>query len=212
MRKRLLDFCHHNQRIIQDAYELLTGGDVPQEVMQAAAARAEARYREALGEAVPSHLVAGYKLALGLGVHDMTILRGTFGDPKQILFTDIAIEESPTTVSVLDYGGFRCVWEIGVTETKHFDEELAVWTREAIVGLRFPSPYLKNAPSELTVIRTVGEETLTTRIIASYQEAFYNELAHFRDCVVHGQRPLTDAWEGARDIELLLEMVRRAWR
>ncbi len=60
---RVHDFCHNNQRIIQDAYELLTGGDVPQEVMQAAAARAEARYREALGEAAPPHIVAGYRLA-----------------------------------------------------------------------------------------------------------------------------------------------------
>ena len=209
---RVHDFCHNNQRIIQDAYDLLTSGDVPQEVMQAAAARAEARYREALGEAAAPHLVAGYRVALGLGVHDMTILRGSFGDPKQILFTDIAAEGPPTTVSVLDYGRFRCVWEIGVTDTKHFDEELAVWARDAIVSLRFPSPYLKNAPSELTVIRTIGEETVTARTITSYREAFYNELVHFRDCIVYGHRPLTDAWEGVRDIELLLEIVHKAWR
>ncbi|MDW8101218.1 MAG: Gfo/Idh/MocA family oxidoreductase, partial [Anaerolineae bacterium] len=65
---RVHDFCHNNQRIIQDAYELLTGGDIPQEMLQTATARAEARYLEALGEAAAPHLVAGYKLALGLGV------------------------------------------------------------------------------------------------------------------------------------------------
>jgi predicted dehydrogenase len=58
----------------------------------------------------------------------------------------------------------------------------------------------------------VGEETVTTRIIASYRESFHNELAHFHDCIAHDRRPLTDAWEGVRDIELLLEIVQRAAR
>ncbi len=207
---RVHDFCHNNNRVIQDAYELITGGDIPKEITDAAIVRAESRYRDALGGTPPPQSVGGYRLMLGLGVHDMTILRGSFGDPEEILFTDIAREGAPITVSVLDYGNFRCVWEIGFTDTKFMDEELAVWTKDAIISLRFPSPYIRNIPTVLTVTRTVGEETTTTTSAASYRESFQNELAHFHDCIVHDRRPLTDAWEGLRDIELLLEIVQKA--
>ncbi len=207
---RVHDFCHNNSRVVRDAYDLLEAGQLPEQAASETAARAESRYRAALWEDAAPHMVAGYKLMLGLGVHDMTILRGSFGDPHAVLFTDIATEGPPITVSVLDYGSFRCTWTIGFTDTKFFDEELALWTTDEIVRLRFPSPYLKNAPTELSVTRTVGEETTTTNTIASYQEAFHNELLHFYDCIVHDRRPLTDAWEGARDIELLLEIVRKA--
>lgn len=207
---RVHDFCHNNQRVIEDAYDLLTGGDIAADVAEAARARAEARYREALGGAPPPHIVDGYKLALGLGVHDMTILRGSFGDPRAVLFADVSRDGPPTTVAVLDYGSFRCTWEIGNTDTKHMDEELGVWARDAIITLRFPSPFIKNIPTELRVTRLVETESVTTTTIASYRESFQNELAHFHECVTSGRRPLTDAWEGLRDIELLLEIIQRA--
>jgi predicted dehydrogenase len=207
---RVHDFCHHNNKVIADAYELLVADDIPQDVTAAARAKVNARYREALGRDPAPHIVSGYGLALGLGVHDMTILRGSFGDPRAVLFADIASEGFPTTVAVLDYGNFRCTWEIGVTDTKQMDQELAAWTKDAIISLRFPSPYIRNIPTTLTVTRTSGEETVTATSVASYRESFQNELAHFRDCVLNDQRPMTDAWEGLRDIEWLLEISQKA--
>ncbi|HET7559097.1 MAG TPA: Gfo/Idh/MocA family oxidoreductase [Limnochordia bacterium] len=207
---RVHDFCHDNNQVVHDAYHLVRGGDLPAETVQAGWGRMAQRQREALGGEPAPHIVSGYGLMLGLGVHDVTILRGTVGEPKGVLFADVAVEAPHVTLAVLDYGAFRCVWEIGNTQTKHFDEELAVWAGKSILHLRFASPYLKNAPTELTITRTEGVETSHQSIIASYSEAFQNELIHFRDCVFEDRRPLTDAWEGARDIELLLEIVQRA--
>jgi predicted dehydrogenase len=209
---RAHDFCHHNNRVIADAYDLLTADDIPQDVTAAARAKVTERYRQALGGDPPPHIVSAYGLGLGLGVHDMTILRGSFGDPKAVLFADVVSEGFPTTLAVLDYGHFRCMWEIGVTDTKQMDQELAAWTKDAIISLRFPSPYIKNIPTTLTVTRTNGEETITATSVASYRESFQNELAHFKDCVLNDRRPMTDAWDGLRDIEWLLEIIQQARR
>ncbi len=213
---RAHDFCHNNNLVIRDAYDLFTADDIPPAARQAAVARWDAGTRAALGRdshgsEPPANILAGYRLGLGLGVHDMTIVRGSFGDPKAVLFSDIAREGAPTTVAVLDYESFRLTWEVGNTDTKQMDQELALWARDAIVALRFPSPYIKNIPTELTVTRTEGDETITTKTVASYREAFQNEVNHFAECVTQGRKPMTDAWDGLRDIELLLEIARAAW-
>lgn len=207
---RAHDFCHNNNRVVADAYELLVPDDIPMEVTAAARAVATERYRQALGGDPEPHIISGYALGLGLGVHDITILRGSFGEPKEVLFADIAREGFPTTVAVLDYGAWRCTWEIGVTDTKQMDQELAAWSRDAMVSLRFASPYIRNVPTELTTIRSAGEETVITSTVASYRESFQNELAHFQECVVADRRPLTDAWDGLKDIEWLLEIAQKA--
>jgi predicted dehydrogenase len=207
---RAHDFCHNNNRLIADAYEVLDPDDVPLEVSAAARAKVTDRYRQALGGDPAPHIISGYGLGLGLGVHDMTILRGSFGEPKEILFADIAQEGFPTTVAVLDYGDWRCTWEMGVTDTKQMDQELAVWSKDAMISLRFPSPYIKNIPTILTATRSSGEETTTTCTVASYREAFQNELAHFQECLTTDRKPLTDAWDGLRDIEWLLEIAQKA--
>lgn len=207
---RVHDFCHNNNRVVHDAYHLIPAGDVPQDLASAAQRRSEERKRAALGGNPPQHIVNAYGLMLGLGVHDMAILRGSFGDPKAVLFTDIEAKHHGVVISVLDYGRFRCVWEIGNTNTKHFDEEMSVWSDDLIATLCFPSPYLKNAPTEVVVTKTEGERTSTTRTVASYSEAFENELLHFHECVTTGRTPLTDARHAVRDTELLLEIVQRA--
>jgi predicted dehydrogenase len=209
---RAHDFCHNNNEVIKDAYDLVLGGDVPTETREAAVAKMNAAYRMALGGTPPQHIVNGYGLALGLGVHDMTIVRGSFGDPRGVLSAHVAAEGAPTTSALLDYGNFCLTWEIGNTNTKQMDQELALWARDAMISLRFASPYIRNIPTELTVTRMNGEETVTTKTVAAYRESFQNELAHFHECVTQDRKPLTDAWEGLADIEWLLEIVKKAWR
>lgn len=208
---RAHDFCHNNGRVIKDAYDLVLGGDVPRERAEAAVTKMRAAYVDALGGAPPAHIINGYGLALGLGVHDITIVRGSFGDPKGVIAAHVAQDGPPTTTALLDYGNFTLTWAIGNTDTKQMDQELAVWSKDAMISLRFESPYIRNIPTELTTTRMVGEETVTTRVVAAYRESFQNELAHFHACVTEGRKPLTDAWEGLRDIEWLLEIVKKAW-
>jgi len=208
---RAHDFCHNNNWVIKDAYDLVPGGDVPREWAEAAGAKMCAAYVAALGGKPPAHIINGYGLALGLGVHDITIVRGSFGDPKGVLAAHVAQDGPPTTTALLDYGNFCLTWAIGNTDTKQMDQELAVWSRDAMVSLRFESPYIRNIPTELTTTRMAGDETVTIRVIAAYRESFQNELAHFHECVTQDRKPLTDAWEGLRDIEWLLEIVKRAW-
>ena len=75
--------------------------------------------------------------------------------------------------------------------------------------IRFPSPYLRNAPTLVDVERMHGEELQVTRFTTSYEEAFKRELLEFDDCVRTGRTPRTDAPGFRQDLEVLTEIARK---
>ena len=50
--------------------------------------------------------------------------------------------------------------------------------------LVFPSPYLRHAPTALEVERMDGASLVVEQHTVSYEEAFRDELYHFRDTVL----------------------------
>ena len=187
-------------------YRLPTFLDVPDDIARETQAKSEAAMRDAIGDA-PPYVKAAYGLMLGLSVHDLTILRGAFGQPQRVLSTDIWANGRYYT-SVFDYGeNLRCVFDTGVVGHRIFDEELAVFASNKTVKINFPSPFIKNAPTTVDVWTMDQEKAIENRIIASYEEAFKLELEHFYDCIIHNKHPHTSGYEGRQDIALLIEMV-----
>ena len=54
-----------------------------------------------------------------------------------------------------------------------------------------------------------GAAVSERRVVGSYEESFKRELEHFHHCVTKNERPLTDAKEAKKDIELLRSVVLR---
>jgi predicted dehydrogenase len=90
---------------------------------------------------------------------------------------------------------------ISVPGLKHYEETLHFVGDDTRVKLVFPSPYIRHAPTPLTIERMDGDELVVEHHTVSYEEAFRAELHHFREAVLSGRPPapsLDDALGDAR--------------
>ena len=185
------------------------------EAEKTASLRADIRRRSevAIGSGHPDSIYRAYDLLGGLASHDITILRGAFGSPAAVAHTEVW-NGGNYILSNLRYGDeCRGVFEIGVTRKKEFDEELAAFGAHGTVHIRFPSPYIKYAPTIVeTTSQDEGGSLVQSRITASYEESFRRELEHFHCCIVEHQQPVTSGREGLEDVRLQIEMIKAAFR
>ena len=187
-------------------FTLVTADDVPPGYPVERRPAIEATLREALGPP-HAHLVGLYSTLLMLGSHDLAILRGAFGSPSGVLYSD-AVSES-AILSVLDYGpGRRCVVEVGVgSELLWWDEQLTAYGRDEIVEIGFPNPFVPYAPTTVTIRANEDGSPVRKEIPVSHQAAFRREWEHFSECVRDGSPPRTSLADGRADVELAIAMI-----
>jgi predicted dehydrogenase len=188
-------------------FTLVTGDDLSPMLLAERQAVIDATMRQALG---PDHanLFGLYGMVLMLASHDLAILRGAFGAPSGVCYSD-AISESKI-LSILDYGpGRRCVFEAGVgSEHLWWDEQLTAYGKRECVEIAFPNPYVLYAPTVVTIRENEAGSPIRKEIPVSHQEAFRREWQHFVECVRDGAQPRTNLADARADIELAIEMVR----
>jgi predicted dehydrogenase len=181
--------------------------DIPAEILE----RGRADYRRAVQQAVgdvPDHVSRGYQVMLGSSSHDVAVLRGAFGSPEEVISTEIWDGGVNHMVTMRYPDEQRCVFYRGGTRLGRFDERMTVFAGERIVDISFQNPFLKSAPTLVTVRRERDGAHRDESILASYEEAFKEELVHFHDCIVEDRQPLTNALEGKKDTELMIQWVR----
>jgi hypothetical protein len=164
--------------------------------------------RVAIGDQ-PEAVMRAYDLMLGLSTHDVTILHGALGLPERVIATEIW-SNGMAYASLFAYpGDLRCVFDTGlITGLRKFDESLTVYSADKVVSIAFPSPFIKNAPTMVETWETEGGAYKESQFLASYQEAFKEELIHFHECITNGLQPETPISEGRDDIALLIDMVK----
>ena len=91
---------------------------------------------------------------------------------------------------------------------KHYEERLRFVSPEKRVTLVFPSPYLRHAPTALSVERGRGQELVVEQHTVSHEEAFRAELHHFYDCVVRRRRPELGVEEALGDARWIRAIAR----
>ena len=79
----------------------------------------------------------------------------------------------------------------------------------AVSGSCFPSPFLRNAPTELVIEGgTVGSpRSWATHEVVAYEEAFKLELIEFADSIAEQRAPRTTGEDGLADVELCVEII-----
>jgi predicted dehydrogenase len=108
-------------------------------------------------------------------------------------------------------GGRVSMTHLNLPGVPDYRERITIYGDDRIVELVFPSPYLRNAPTELTVRRGGGGRALETLTIrASYEEAFREELRAFHAAITTGSPVNTTFEQGRRDVELLIDAFRRS--
>lgn len=108
--------------------------------------------------------------------------------------------------------GVRCEFTLGHTRRKWFDEELSAYGMTSTVAVKFPSPFLKNGPTQVVVTEMDGAAVSERRVLGSFEESFRRELEHFHDCIRGGREPLTTLRDGKKDMELLRDIARSFMR
>jgi len=161
---------------------------------------------------VPDELGQIYtEVLLGSVVHDLAVVRMLAGDPERVVFADAWPDGTWESVAVeaVCPGGvrFSLRWHY-LDRYPGYREEVRVHHDRGTVGLTFPSPYLLNAPTVLTVTDRDGDSE-RVRTHRSTVEAFEEELLAFHRLVTEGAPAAAGIAEGRADIVTCQRIVRR---
>jgi predicted dehydrogenase len=175
-----------------------------------------AALEDTLGPSAPQHLrVAAFVLLTSL-IHDINLVRGLVGEPEDVLSAHVwrgGMAQSSLTRFAGDLR-VSMTW-ISVPGLAHYEERVNCVANDRRVALVFPSPYLRHAPTALSVERMDGASLVVEQHTVSYEEAFRDELHHFRDTVLAGGRGdpgLDEAVADARWIEWIARALVSAER
>lgn len=153
---------------------------------------------QALGAEAPQSVRGVYNVALGSICHDLSLLRRFTGSPSQVDHV-VAWGEAPGSIEISGplptSGRFSIRWHY-LEDYPAYRETVAIHHSEGTLELAFPSPYLLNAPTVLTVVAG-GESRTEWRDVT---EAFEVQLLAFHAFVTEGTAPITAAAGALEDI------------
>jgi predicted dehydrogenase len=161
------------------------------------------------GDSVPEHLARAYNLILGSMIHDLGNLHGLFGEPCQVLSSEIWLDGRAVS-TVLDYGAERravASW-VDLPELWDFKETLEVYGSRERVLVSFPTGFARGLPSYVTLHGMDQDGTPWRREYSWHDNPFKLELQHFGECIRNGQQPRTPGREAIADIQLVGDIVK----
>jgi predicted dehydrogenase len=187
-------------------------GDVPAAALAALGAETARLQDHALGRDAPAELRQLYtEVLLGSLVHNLAVVRLLAGELERIDHADLWPEGSWSSVAAdgVLAGDVRVSlrWHY-LDRYPAYREEVRLHHEQGSIALTFPSPYLLNAPTVLTVTELDGDAT-RTREDRSTVEAFEQELVAFHRLVTDGQPAAAGIAEGRADIVTCQRIVRR---
>jgi predicted dehydrogenase len=188
-------------------YRLHKGPALPAELAARFRGDNESRITAAIGEADPQSRRAYHLVLLDSMVHEFNAIREVLGEPDRLEYANVG--ETGVTV-VLHFGATECVitW-VDLPGIARYQMDFSLYAPQGRVALAFPSPFLRSAPTILTI--EGGEPRMSwsskTDEITSFVESFKQELMHFHQCITAHAIPRTSAHDALRDIALCQSVV-----
>ncbi|NUR90835.1 MAG: Gfo/Idh/MocA family oxidoreductase [Nonomuraea sp.] len=174
---------------------LTQAGDVDVAPLKAAE---DALVSQALGADAPASVRGLYGVSLGSICHDLSLLRRFTGSPAEISYVS-TWGQAPGSIEITGElpvsGRFSIRWHY-LEDYPAYRETVTIHHDAGSLELVFPSPYLLNAPTTLTVV-SGGE---SRNVYTDVTEAFETQLLAFHAFVTQGKAPLTDRAGGLEDI------------
>lgn len=191
--------------------DIVRATDVPPDVVDAGRRDETAQVEEAVGDGSPEAVAAFSDSYLGSLVHDVNLAHGLLerlGEPLPARVADAAWWDGGRAItgSVELSRGVR--WDsawIQLLDVREYRESLALYLRDSVRTLSFPSPWLKQSPTRYERGGADGRAR-TVSAYESYEESFQRELEHFHECVTTGTAPRTPPEQARLDMRLLTEM------
>ena len=187
-------------------------GDVPAATLAALGRETSQLQEQALGREAPAELRELYtEVLLGSLVHDLAVVRLLAGELERVDHADLWPEGSWSSVAAdgVLAGGVRVSlrWHY-LDRYPAYREEVRLHHEQGSIALTFPSPFLLNAPTVLTVTDLDGD-VARSREDRSTVEAFDQELVAFHRLVTDGQPAAAGIAEGRADIVTCQRILRR---
>jgi myo-inositol 2-dehydrogenase / D-chiro-inositol 1-dehydrogenase len=187
-------------------------GDVPAATLAALAEETSRLQTQALGREAPAELRELYtEVLLGSLVHDLAVVRLLVGELERVDHADLWPEGSWSSVAAdgVLAGDVRVSlrWHY-LDRYPAYREEVRLHHEQGSIALTFPSPFLLNAPTVLTVSDLDGDGA-RSREDRSTVEAFEEELVAFHRLVTDGQPAAAGIAEGRADIVTCQRILRR---
>jgi predicted dehydrogenase len=181
--------------------------DVDVDRLAAARSTSDAALQEALPDASADIRAVYQAVLLDTLVHELNLLRGLLGAPTAIRHARVTAEAA--TIE-LEFGDVAVVvtW-VDLPGIARYQQELVFYAPDRRLRLSFPSPFLRNAPTELVIEGgTVGgPRSWVTREVVGYEEAFRLELIEFADSIAEQRAPRTTGEDGLADVELCVAII-----
>lgn len=194
-----------NELYIRDVANVLRASDLPEDASSRRDKLIDERLRDAIGEFDASTRLA-YQLILGITCHELSVLRGLLGAPLEVSSAEIW-DGGRWLRATLGYDGYSISYLLGRIATRVFDEMFELYSEHETLTISFPSPFLKNAPTQLLHRREQDGRTIEATHTASYDEAFRRELVHFHDCILGRKPVITGADEACGDAEIMAAII-----
>jgi len=195
-----------HDEVIEEMYDLVQG-DPPEEVIEESNAAWSSQIERAIGSD-DQDMQVSFSSHLGASCHDISALRGLFGDIESIEYVDLYSDRDVLTSVFKFEGGEKCVFTSSFNQRKEWEEFIRVETPQETITLDFTNPYLRNDPFTITTER--GQDRLESESVSvSYEESFKCELEHFIECVRTDGDVRTTFQEGRDDLAYFIELFRR---
>ncbi len=191
-------------------YPLLRGEPPRTEVLKELQRDTRAALEAAIGTTEDLYVRTYHMVLLDTLVHEINTVRGVLGEPDSLDYVDIR----PDSLTVmLSFGAVPvAIHWLDLPGMARYLMEFALYADERRATLSFPSPFLRNVPTTLTVEGGDGggARSWRTEEVTSYQSAFRRELEIFHNAIRGGTPPMTDGVDGLRDIALCQAIITSA--
>ena len=189
-------------------YPMVSSNDVSAEVLAPLIADSDRRLAAAIGTN-DEFLVRQYQnVLLDTLVHEINTVRGVLGEPESLDFVEMRVGSLNAHLS---FGAVSAAihW-VDTPAMTRYCMEFAMMSTNGRVTLSFPSPYLRNAPTALSIEGGVaGESSSWGRDeVTSYESGFKEELIAFYDFVTRGAAVATDGEDAVHDIAMCQSIIR----
>jgi predicted dehydrogenase len=150
-----------------------------------------------------------YTLLLMLSAHDLSVIRVAFGVPDRVAYA--SSRDPKHLLAVLEYDAAAAVvFEMGTgTRYDWWDEYVSVATDTTEVRVEFSHPYVRYAPTTLSIKETRGGMGSTAVLSAGTDDPFRLELRHFAHAIRTGANPVSTVAGALEDLELATAIIRR---
>ena len=188
-------------------YPLAPVARPPGDVLERLAAESAASITGAIGGAEPVLRQIYHAVLLDTLVHELNAVRGLLGEPDRLDY--VALHEKNVSV-MLRFGDLPvAIHWIDLPGIARYEMEFALYGPDRRVSLAFPSPFLRSAPTVMTV--EAGESgtarSSASKDITSYDSSFKLELVAFHDAIVNGATVPTPGRDAIRDIALCQAII-----